>query len=194
LAVADEARAGGLTILELAALHDAARLGAGRAALRRLRSVAAAVDGPRSAAMGADADARLADDAVALERAGEAFAAVGEQLVAAEVLGEAARRFAADGRRDAARRTGARARALSVRCEGAMAMTGLPAAGPTLTPREQQVARMAAEGRSSKEIAAELSVSVRTVDNQLSRAYTKLGISSRSELAAALADHLGTSG
>lgn len=192
--VADAARTEGIAVLELEALHDAVRLGAGRTTQRRLRSVAARVDGPRSAAMGAHAEAVLADDVAAFEGAGEAFAAVGEHLVAAELLGAAARHYAAVGRRDGARRTGARARALLARCEGATTSTGLPAAGPRLTPREQQVARLAAEGRSSKEIAAELAVSVRTVDNQLSRAYTKLGIGGRSELADALADHLGAAG
>jgi DNA-binding CsgD family transcriptional regulator len=48
------------------------------------------------------------------------------------------------------------------------------------------VARLAATGRSNREIAEELVVSVRTVENHLQRAYDKLGISGRDELAAAL--------
>jgi DNA-binding CsgD family transcriptional regulator len=38
----------------------------------------------------------------------------------------------------------------------------------------------------SREIAARLGLSVRTVDNYLGRAYTKLGVTSRAELAALL--------
>jgi DNA-binding CsgD family transcriptional regulator/DNA polymerase III delta prime subunit len=56
-----------------------------------------------------------------------------------------------------------------------------------LTEMEEPVARLAADGRSKKEIAAELFVSVHTVGAHLSRAYRKLGIRSRSELASRLA-------
>lgn len=55
-----------------------------------------------------------------------------------------------------------------------------------LTEMEERVARLAAEGRSNKEIAAELFVSVHTVGAHLSRAYRKLDIHSRSQLAARL--------
>jgi DNA-binding CsgD family transcriptional regulator len=59
--------------------------------------------------------------------------------------------------------------------------------GPAaLTPREARVARLAAEGRSSREIADELVVSIRTVDLHLSNAYRKLGIDGRGELSEAL--------
>ena len=47
-------------------------------------------------------------------------------------------------------------------------------------------AAMAAAGASSREIAAKLVLSVRTVDNHLQSAYTKLGVTSREELARAL--------
>jgi DNA-binding CsgD family transcriptional regulator len=48
------------------------------------------------------------------------------------------------------------------------------------------VAGLAASGASSREIADKLFLSARTVDNHLLRVYTKLGISSRDELAATL--------
>jgi len=53
-----------------------------------------------------------------------------------------------------------------------------------LTPTEQRVADLVAEGRSNKEVAGELFVSVRTVEANLTRIYSKLGIRSRTELAA----------
>jgi DNA-binding CsgD family transcriptional regulator len=53
-----------------------------------------------------------------------------------------------------------------------------------LTPTEQRVAELVAEGRSNKEVAGELFVSVRTVEANLTRIYAKLGIRSRTELAA----------
>jgi DNA-binding CsgD family transcriptional regulator len=57
----------------------------------------------------------------------------------------------------------------------------------TLTAGEQRIAQLAAEGRSNKEIAATLFLSVNTVESTLSRTYSKLGIRSRTELASRLA-------
>ena len=59
-----------------------------------------------------------------------------------------------------------------------------PGATGGLTPTEQRVADLVAEGRSNKEVAADLFVSVRTVEANLTRVYAKLGIRSRTELAA----------
>jgi DNA-binding CsgD family transcriptional regulator len=55
-----------------------------------------------------------------------------------------------------------------------------------LTPGELNTAVQAAAGRSNKQIADHLHLSVRTVESHLQRAYEKLGISGRHELAAAL--------
>jgi DNA-binding CsgD family transcriptional regulator len=52
-----------------------------------------------------------------------------------------------------------------------------------LTPTEQRVARLAADGLSNKEIAAALFVTVHTVEAHLSHAYAKLGVRSRGQLA-----------
>jgi DNA-binding CsgD family transcriptional regulator len=60
-----------------------------------------------------------------------------------------------------------------------------------LTRREREVATLAGAGVSSKQIAERLFLSVRTVDNHLQRAYTKLGLTSREELAAALSQRGG---
>ena len=51
-----------------------------------------------------------------------------------------------------------------------------------LTPREREIALLAAAGASSREIAGRLVISVRTVDNHLQSAYRKLGVSRRQEL------------
>ena len=56
-----------------------------------------------------------------------------------------------------------------------------------LTPREQEVAELVAEGGSIKEVAGALSLSEKTVEHHLSRIYAKLEVSSRVELARRLA-------
>jgi DNA-binding NarL/FixJ family response regulator len=57
-----------------------------------------------------------------------------------------------------------------------------------LTPQELQVATLAAAGLSNKQAAARLFLSVKTIDAHLHRAYRKLGIRSRAELAPILAE------
>ena len=61
-------------------------------------------------------------------------------------------------------------------------------AGPVvdLTARELQIALLVTDGRTTRETAAALFLSPKTVEYHLRNAYTKLGISSRAELA----DHL----
>jgi DNA-binding CsgD family transcriptional regulator len=56
-----------------------------------------------------------------------------------------------------------------------------------LTPSERRVVELAAQGMSNKEIAAALYVTVNTVEVHLSRAYAKLGVRSRRQLAQRLA-------
>jgi DNA-binding NarL/FixJ family response regulator len=57
-----------------------------------------------------------------------------------------------------------------------------------LTAQEAQIARLARNGRSNPEISTELFISPRTVEWHLRKVFTKLGISSRKELRAALPD------
>jgi DNA-binding CsgD family transcriptional regulator len=61
-----------------------------------------------------------------------------------------------------------------------------PASAGELTPTERRVAELAAAGSSNKQIAAELVVSVYTVQKHLSHVYAKLGVRSRTQLAPAV--------
>jgi DNA-binding CsgD family transcriptional regulator len=72
------------------------------------------------------------------------------------------------------------------KCEGPPQTPALVVPQPTLTGRERQIAKLAAAGVPSKEIADQLYLSSRTVDNHLMRVYAKLGVNGRAELAAAL--------
>ena len=59
-----------------------------------------------------------------------------------------------------------------------------PRALDLLAPQELQIARLAAQGLSNREIGQQLYLSHRTVRNHLYRIFPKLGITSRAELAA----------
>ncbi|HXH97645.1 MAG TPA: LuxR C-terminal-related transcriptional regulator, partial [Gaiellaceae bacterium] len=54
----------------------------------------------------------------------------------------------------------------------------------TLTEGERRIAEAVSEGRSNKEVAAQLFLSVKTVELTLTRVYRKLGVRNRAELAA----------
>ena len=60
---------------------------------------------------------------------------------------------------------------------------GRAPSGLDLTPVERRVAELVAAGRTNREVATALFLSVRTVEGHLSRVYAKLGVRSRVELA-----------
>jgi DNA-binding CsgD family transcriptional regulator len=63
---------------------------------------------------------------------------------------------------------------------------GRTATPQTLTERERRIAELVASGHANKAVAAELFLSVKTVEAALSRIYRKLDVSSRTQLAARL--------
>lgn len=126
-------------------------------------------------------------DAGELEEVASVFEAMGSDLFAAEAAAGAAVAWKRSGEPRQAAAAGRRAGVLAARCEGVTtpALCGI-AARALITSAEQQVALLAASGRSNKQIAEELVLSLRTVENYLHRVYEKLGITGRAELAAAL--------
>jgi DNA-binding CsgD family transcriptional regulator len=76
-----------------------------------------------------------------------------------------------------------RARQLVAKCEGAStAVLSFASDEAPLTAREREIAILAMRGLSSKEVAEQLVLSVRTVDNHLQRIYRKTGVSRRKDL------------
>jgi DNA-binding CsgD family transcriptional regulator len=81
----------------------------------------------------------------------------------------------------------------AARTRAELGAAGAPVAGSTaaatpdafadLTPQELQITQLAAQGMSNRDIAAQLFLSPRTVAYHLYKAYPKLGVSSRGELA-----------
>ena len=70
------------------------------------------------------------------------------------------------------------------RARGEMArLGGRPARTGELTPTEARVADLVVEGKRNREIAGQLFLAVRTVDSNLERAFHKLDVRNRAELA-----------
>ncbi len=187
LEAADTAATIGDAVGEAALLHGLARLGCAGEVANRLEKVAAAVDGELCRARAAHGRALAAGDPARLDEVATTFERLGALLLAAEAAGHSssAWRKAGDARR--AIKAELRANTLSGSCEHPLTPALQAVRDRTrLTTAERNVAVMAAAGRSNKEIAAELELSVRTVENHLQRTYEKLGISSRAELQSGL--------
>ncbi|HKE74378.1 MAG TPA: LuxR C-terminal-related transcriptional regulator [Acidimicrobiales bacterium] len=171
-----------------AALHALARLGRAAAVRERLASVAAQVDGELVPARLAHTEALAAGDAAALGAASVRFEDLGADLLAAEAAADAAVAHQRAGDRRLAAAAARRSSELAARAEDPVT-PGLHAVETraVLTPAERETAVLAANGRANKEIAEQLHLSPRTVENRLQRVYDKLGVAGRGELADALA-------
>ncbi|MGI8808034.1 MAG: response regulator transcription factor [Acidimicrobiales bacterium] len=135
------------------------------------------------------ARARADRDAEAMEQAATAFEDIGAWLLAAECAAEASVLLRQGGQLRRATALEWRTQALAVRCPGVRTPgLGSITARATLTPREMEIARLAAEGLANREIGERLFLSVRTVENRLHVVYEKLGVEGRAGLADFLAE------
>ena len=185
-------------LVEAGRLDEAEELlgeyGAAAELLARRRGVAAThrVQGLLAAARG-DLEGAVAalDGAVALYSAGDTPFERARSLLA---LGATQRRMK---RRREARETldealdvfeGLGAALWAERARGELSRISGRAATPgALTPAEERVVALVAEGKTNREVAAALFVSDRTVEGHLAHIFGKLGIRHRTEIAAALA-------
>lgn len=166
---------------------EAARDGRGRDAAWTchlvVRSFApASLEVPEQTLAGADAlvvahvAAWTSGDADALDGVARRFAAAGRRLAAAET----ARQAAAAG---AGERSEAFAAALAAGLAGPRSPEVSDLAPVRISPRRRDAAVLAMQGCDDRRIAAELGLSVRTVENHLAKVYRQVGVAGRGELA-----------
>jgi DNA-binding CsgD family transcriptional regulator len=185
-----------VVLSELERVAAERELGSAMAAAARVRGCLEAARGERTAAIAAF----------------EAGAALAGRLEMPYLMGLLDLEFGAFLRRARSRRVAverleaARARFLVLgaepslaRCDRELAACGLRRAARgeqlvRLTPQEIAVAHLLASGLSNREIAAELVVSIKTVEYHLGNVYSKMGITSRSQLAARMAQVPSASG
>jgi DNA-binding NarL/FixJ family response regulator len=166
-------------------LHEALLCGARPASVTpALVRLAADTDCALIEAYAGHASAMAAHDTPALLAAAERLAAIGCVAAAVQAAAGAARTFADEGRQDSARRAAARMQELHPAGEGwePPVIDGLDGVAVGLTPREAQIAALAARGLSNQQIADEIVLSVRTVETYVYRAMRKRGADNRRDL------------
>jgi DNA-binding CsgD family transcriptional regulator len=128
----------------------------------------------------------LADGAVELAgRSSMPFEVARTHLAVGQIRRRAGRRRAALDALETAQAEFVRvgAKQWSERAAADIARLGLQRTASTeLTPSELRIAQLAASGMTNREVADKLFISAKTVEANLARAYSKLGIRSRAEL------------
>lgn len=182
--VAERSCASGARTVAVEALHSLARIGKAPLAHAMAERLSHDVQGPL---LNAKLEMVLA---AALQHAGhltdvaQAFGSMGAWLFAAEAWAESSRIFTRRGDRRRATRSRLEAQNAMAKCEQARTplITFTEATAKVITDREREVAVLAADGLSSKQIAERLFLSRRTVDNYLQQCYRKLGITRREQI------------
>ena len=116
------------------------------------------------------------------------FEAARTQLVAATVLRRAGQRVAARAALEQASAAFETLGAIDLlrRADAELERFAARRSPDVLTRAERDVARLVVAGRTNKEIAGELHISLRTVESNLTRIYRKMDVRSRTELTAKL--------
>ncbi len=164
---------------DLFALHDVVRLGTPELVVERLGELADRAEGDLAPLLARHARALAGRDGEALDKVARGLADLGLMLHAAEAFAHAA--LVHEDRR-ASQSSRNRASALAGACQGARSSALVNLALPRLTARQRQIVSLAAAGLTNRQIAEQLTVSIRTVANHLCDAYARLGSSDRAGL------------
>ena len=166
-----------------------AQFGDGRAA-ERLEELAGILGSPRSKCAALHARALSDQDAPARAAVSILYDEMGDTVAALDAAAQASYEYGRRGQRREAAGQASRAEELSKRANGAVTPALRRLESPSmLTAREREVASLAAAGRSDRDIARLLGVSVRTVEGHVYRALVKVGASKRSVLGSAVQDY-----
>lgn len=191
-AAADSARKSGQYAVEAEALHLAARFGDVTVA-DRLAELAEQIDGAVATLQARHAAAVADGDAQALDVLSAEFEAAGLLLSAADSSAQAVPHHESGDHRAKSYESTARALRLATQCGGAATPAMRSAAQPLpLSPREREIAGLVASGLPNKDIAEQLTVSVRTVEGHIYRACIKLDAADRDELGKIIRKEIGT--
>jgi DNA-binding NarL/FixJ family response regulator len=183
LLAADDAHRAGQYAVEAEALHHAARFG-DRTVADRLAALTDTVHGDVVALLARHAAAVAASDPAALDASSAELEDAGLLLSAADAAAVAATLYDSAGDRRKSMESSARALRLADQCGGAATPAVKAAARPLpVTAREREIAELIAAGLTNKEIAEQLTLSIRTVEGHVYRACFKLDVADRDELA-----------
>ncbi|MFG2606537.1 LuxR C-terminal-related transcriptional regulator [Streptomyces sp. NPDC048514] len=181
---AERAARTGQVMSASALLTDLARLGGAKEAAVALQESTAASDSPFMAVRAEFVTALAEQDAEALMRVGDGLNRLGASLLAAEAYTQAAQGYGRSGEQRRATECLNRAHTMTQRCgKAATMLLETSRQVMNLTAREVEVVTLAVSSVPNREIADRLNLSVRTVENHLQRAYVKLGVKNRRELA-----------
>ena len=172
---------GGYRMWLVYCLGDAMRLGRRELTIEGLDHLASGMDGETTRLFADHARALLEQNGEALDALSLRYRELGWTLRAAESAADAGRAHLKSGQGAASRWSALRSTLLSRRfSELTPPLQAIP---DGLSPRELEVVELVASGLSNQALADTLYLSLRTVENHLSRVYKKLDVSDRNELA-----------
>lgn len=189
---ADFARKHGQFAREVMSLQTAIQFGDTRHTTR-LAELSAITEGPRAPLVSRWSIALASADGNELLEVSTGFELMGDRIAAADAAAHAALSFGKSNMERSRLSASARATRIITECRGVTPATQAATRPLTLSDREQQIATMVSQGRTNRQIADDLVMSVRTVEGHVYRACAKLGLKNRSELSKFIKEFAGKS-
>jgi DNA-binding CsgD family transcriptional regulator len=185
LSAAETARANGQLAPEVMCLQTATQFG-DHSGAARLAELAATVEGPRAGSAARFGAALAAGDGAALAAVSEDFERMGDLVAAVDAAAHAALAYHGRGLRGSGFACSARAEALAERCGARTPALSWASSRLPLTDRQREIVKLIGLGLSNRDVAARLTISVRTVEGHIHNAMAKTGTRRREDLAALL--------